>query len=47
MTPSTANPCSSFEHDLPPDNATGITKIVREIVHMPPLDEIKSIEDMP
>jgi hypothetical protein len=29
-------------HDSEP-----ITKIVREIVHMPPPDEIESIEDMP
>jgi hypothetical protein len=26
-------PVQQLEHDLPPDNAPGITKIVREIVH--------------
>src|SRR5262245_46699229 len=33
-------PVQQLEHDLPPDNATRITKIVREIVHLvlPPFD---------
>ena len=39
-------PVQQLEHDLPPDNATGITKIVCEIVHTwPSPEELHSIED--
>src|SRR5215475_2370579 len=39
-------PVQQLEHDLPPDNG-GVRRIVREIVYMPPPDEIESIKDMP
>jgi hypothetical protein len=35
-----------LRHGSPLGSATCITKIVREIVHMPPPDQIESIEDM-
>ena len=38
-------PAQILEHSGP--DSEPITEIVREIVHMPPPDEIKSIEDMP
>jgi hypothetical protein len=38
-------PAQILEHN--PADSEPITKIVREIVHMPPPDEIESIEDMP
>ena len=37
-------PAQILEHT--PSDSEPITKIVREIVHMPPPDEIESIEDM-
>ena len=38
-------PAQILEHSGP--DSEPITEIVREIVHMPPRDEIESIEDMP
>src|SRR5262245_54133139 len=39
-------PVQQLEHDLPPDNDTRITRIVREIVHTwPSPEEFHSIED--
>ena len=38
-------PAQILEHSGP--DSEPITEIVREIVHMPPPDEIESIEDMP